>query len=78
MTEKYKPEDSEILNLYYAGATSGMVVKALMRQVGEADEESNGNNLVDDRGPVAAQSNIIPLRLCERQASVEGNLHLSA
>ncbi len=58
MTEKCKPEDSEILNLHYTGATSGMAVKALMRQVGEADEESNGDKLVDDRGPVAAQSSI--------------------
>ena len=32
-----KPKEPEILNPFYEGATSGMVVKALMRPLKEAE-----------------------------------------
>ena len=39
MTRPKRPKEPEILNPFYEGATPGMVVKALMRPVKEAEQE---------------------------------------
>ena len=53
-----KPKEPEILNPRYEGAMPGMVAKALMRPVKEADEGEDGDKQGDDIQPALAQSNI--------------------
>ena len=53
-----KPKEPEILNPLYEGATPGMVVKALMRPVKEAEREDDGDKPEKATEALARQSSI--------------------
>ncbi len=54
--DKRDPEAVEVLNPRYAGATPGMVAKALMRPVREAGEDGDGDKQGEATQPALAQS----------------------
>ena len=58
MTRPKKPRQPEILNPLYDGATPGMVVKALMRPVKEAEREGDGDKPKKATEPPVRQSSI--------------------
>ena len=58
MTRPKKPKQPEILNPLYEGATPGMVVKALMRPVKEAELDGDGDKPEKSTEPLSRQSSI--------------------